>query len=140
MRAPLWPTVNAALNATSAVCLLLGYAFIKTRRTGGHIMAMMGACAASLGFFVSYICYHIRVGSMHFQGQGGWRTGYLLILASHTILAMVIVPLVARTLFLAARRQFDLHQRWARITLPLWLYVSVTGVVVYWMLYWWVPA
>ena len=130
-----WPAVNAGLNATSAVALVLGYVQIRHRRIGRHAVCMLIACAASAAFFVSYLCYHARVGSVHFAGTGWRRTVYLSILASHTLLAVVIVPLVIRTVQLAIQRRYETHQRWARVTLPLWLYVSITGIVVYVMLY-----
>lgn len=133
--AAMWPTINACLNATSAVCLLAGYAFIRAKRIRSHTVCMLLACAVSAGFLVSYLLYHARVGATRFPGQGVARAVYFTILVSHTILAVVIVPLVIRTLRLALRRQFDAHRRLARLTFPLWLYVSVTGVVVYWMLY-----
>jgi uncharacterized membrane protein YozB (DUF420 family) len=129
------PTVNAFLNATSAVLLVLGYRAIRRLRIERHRALMLSAAATSTLFLVSYITYHARVGSMRFSGQGAIRTVYFAILISHTILAIIVVPLVLRTLYLGLRRRDDRHRRVARITFPLWLYVSVTGVVVYWMLY-----
>ena len=129
------PTLNATLNATSAVLVLAGYGFIRAKRIPLHMLCMLSACATSCLFLISYIYYHLHVGAMRFTGQGWVRPVYFSILLSHTALAIVIVPLVGRTLQLALQRRFDAHQRLARVTLPLWLYVSVTGVVVYWMLY-----
>ena len=130
-----WPAVNASLNATTAGLLLFGYGFIRAKRLRVHAACMLLACAVSLAFLISYVLYHAQVGVTRFPGQGWARTCYLTILLSHTALAVVIVPLVIRTLWLALQRRFETHRLLARLTLPLWLYVSVTGVVVYWMLY-----
>ena len=130
-----WPAINASLNAASAVLLALGFASIRSRRLSAHAACMLGAFGVSLAFFCSYLAYHARVGSVRFTGTGWVRPLYFAILLSHTVLAIVIVPLVVRTLVLALQRRFEAHTRWARWTLPLWFYVSVTGVVVYWMLY-----
>ena len=129
------PTLNAILNATSATCLLVGWCCIKAGRTSAHAVCMITACLVSLSFLVSYLWYHAHVGSVRFTGTGWIRPGYFAILISHTVLAVAIVPLVGRTLWLAARKRFDAHRAIARWTLPLWFYVSVTGVVVYFMLY-----
>ncbi|MBI3311979.1 MAG: DUF420 domain-containing protein, partial [Candidatus Omnitrophica bacterium] len=129
------PTVNAALNATSAIVLTVGYLFIRARRILPHIICMGIACLTSTAFLVSYVIYHVHVGSVRFMGQGWIRPVYFAVLLSHTVLAVVILPLVFRTLRSAFMRQFEQHAHIARVTLPLWLYVSVTGVVVYWMLY-----
>ena len=131
------PTVNACLNATSAVLLVTGLWLVRVKRIAAHTVCMMMACAVSLLFLTSYLIYHARAGVTHFVHQGWIRPTYFAVLVSHTILAILIVPLVGRTLYLAVRRRFVDHQRLARVTLPLWLYVSVTGVVVYWMLYHW---
>lgn len=96
---------------------------------------MLGALATSAAFLASYLTYHFQVGSVRYTGQGPWRTLYFAILISHTVLAVVIVPLVLMTLTRALRARFEAHRAVARFTLPLWLYVSVSGVVVYWMLY-----
>ena len=135
MELRLWPALNAVLNATSAGLLVCGYASIRAKRIARHRWCMIGACLVSGVFLTSYLLYHSRVGSVRFLGQGWVRSVYLSILTSHTILAVVIVPLVIRTVWLASREQFAAHRRIARVTLPLWLYVCVTGVVVYWMLY-----
>jgi uncharacterized membrane protein YozB (DUF420 family) len=129
------PTLNAVLNATSACLLALGYVLIRRGRRQAHENVMQAALACSALFLVSYLVYHAQVGSVRFQGQGPIRTVYFAILISHTILAVVIVPLVIVTFVRAKRGRFDRHRAIARVTLPLWAYVSVTGVVVYWMLY-----
>jgi len=129
------PTLNAGLNATSALLLATGYAFIRARRVQAHRACMVAALASSALFLTSYLVYHFQVGSVRFTGRGLVRTLYFTILVSHTILAIAIVPLVATTVVRALRERFDAHRRIARITLPLWAYVSVTGVVIYWMLY-----
>ncbi len=129
------PGVNAVLNATSAVLLLAGYLFIRRRNTASHAACMGAAFAVSILFLLSYLTYHYLHGSTRFQGTGWVRPLYFVILISHTVLAVAIVPLALRTLFLALRNRLVEHERIARWTLPLWLYVSVTGVVVYLMLY-----
>jgi len=131
----LLPTLNAGLNATSAVLLLLGYRFIRRRQVAAHRACMLAAFAASSLFLIAYLTYHFQVGSVRFTGTGGLRSVYLTILASHTLLAALVPPLAIITLWRAMRARFDRHRRIARWTLPVWLYVSVTGVVVYWMLY-----
>ncbi len=129
------PKVNAALNAISAVFLVSGYIFIRRRNIAAHKRCMLTAFVASTLFLVSYLTYHYHAGMKRFAGQGPVRTVYLSILFSHTVLAVVIVPLVLITLSRALRGAFNRHVPIARRTLPIWLYVSVTGVVVYWMLY-----
>ena len=131
----LLPTLNAFLNGLSAVLLTTGYYFIRQRRIAAHKRCMVAAVATSCLFLVSYLTYHFQIGSKPFQGQGVIRTVYFSILISHTTLAAAIVPLVIMTLRRAWKGNFERHARIARRTLPLWLYVSVTGVVVYWMLY-----
>ena len=135
MSAPALPTLNAALNASSAVLLVAGYLFIRRRRVTAHRACMALAVLTSAVFLVSYVTYHVQVGSVRFQGTGWIRPLYFTILVTHTVLAVVIVPLVLVTLSRALRGRFDRHRAIARVTLPLWLYVSVTGVVVYVMLY-----
>ena len=130
-----WPALNAALNATSALLLLTGFFFIRARHISRHAAFMVGALGVSALFFLSYLAYHVRVGSVHFLGTGWVRPAYFTILITHTILAVVIVPLALRTLWLAVRQRFPEHIALARWTFPLWLYVSVSGVVVYFMLY-----
>jgi uncharacterized membrane protein YozB (DUF420 family) len=129
------PTLNAALNATTAALLLVGWLLIRRGRREAHRRVMTAALVSSAAFLASYLVYHAQVGSVRFQGQGPVRTLYFAILISHTILAAAIVPMVVVTVVRALRGQFTRHRRWARVTLPLWGYVSVTGVVVYWMLY-----
>jgi uncharacterized membrane protein YozB (DUF420 family) len=129
------PTLNAILNGTSAALLLLGYGLIRSGRRRAHAVAMALALTCSAAFLASYLVYHAQVGSVRFPGHGLARRLYLGILLSHTVLAAAILPLVLVTVTRAARRRFAEHRRVARWTLPLWVYVSVTGVVVYWMLY-----
>ena len=129
------PALNAALNATSAVLLLVGWRLVRRGRLEAHRRAMLAAVASSTLFLVSYVVYHLHVGSVRFQGQGAIRAVYFTILITHTVLATAIVPLVLVTLVRALQARFDRHRRIARVTLPLWGYVSVTGVVIYWMLY-----
>ena len=127
--------LNATLNASSAVLLSTGYWMIRRGRVLAHKSCMGLAFLSSTVFLVSYLLYHARVGSVAFRGQGWIRPVYFTLLASHTILAAAIVPLAVITLSRALREQFDRHKRIARWTLPLWLYVSVTGVVIYFLLY-----
>jgi uncharacterized membrane protein YozB (DUF420 family) len=129
------PALNASLNALSALFLLLGWACIRARRRDAHRAFMLAAFGTSSLFLISYLVYHFQVGSVRFQGEGLLRTVYLAILLSHTVLATLVVPLVLATLFRALRGRFEAHRSLARYTLPIWAYVSVTGVVVYWMLY-----
>lgn len=131
----LLPTLNAGLNATSALLLLAGYLSIRRRWVVAHKVCMGSALGVSLAFLISYLAYHYHAGSVRFAGPGWVRPVYFSILASHTILAATIVPLAVVTVSRALRSRFDRHVKIARWTLPLWLYVSVTGVVVYWMLY-----
>jgi uncharacterized membrane protein YozB (DUF420 family) len=129
------PTLNAALNATSAILLTAGYRFIRRRQITAHQRCMLAACGTSTLFLLSYLTYHYYVGSMPFRGQGWGRALYFTILISHTILAAAIVPLVLITLFRAWKADFVRHARLARWTWPIWMYVSVTGVIIYVMLY-----
>ena len=129
------PALNATLNAASGVLLVLAYRAIRRRQIERHRALMLSAAVVSLLFLVSYLTYHAQVGSVRFLGQGPARAVYFTILISHTILAAVIVPLVPRSLWLGLRREDFRHRRIARWTFPLWLYVSVTGVVIYAMLY-----
>lgn len=129
------PTLNAALNATSAALLTAGYYYIRTGRRERHKACMVAALVVSGLFLASYLVYHFQVGSVPFQGTGPIRVVYFTILISHVVLAMAIVPLVLVTVSRALAGRFDRHRAIARWTLPLWLYVSVTGVMVYWMLY-----
>jgi len=129
------PALNATLNATSAVLLSTGYAMIRRGRVLAHKTCMGLAFACSTAFLVSYVIYHVKVGSVPFRGQGWIRPVYFALLISHVVLAAAILPLAVVTLSRALREQFDRHKRIARWTLPLWLYVSVTGVVIYFLLY-----
>ncbi len=129
------PTVDALLNAASAIFLLLGFFFIRRKNVAAHKACMLSAFGASTLFLVCYLTYHYFHGATRFPGVGIVRTFYLGLLASHTVLAAVIVPLVLVTLFRALRGKFELHRQIARWTLPIWIYVSATGVAVYWMLY-----
>jgi putative membrane protein len=133
--ADLLPSVNATLTATSAVLLVLGFRAIRAGRRETHRALMLAAVASSVLFLVSYVTRIALTGTHRFPGDGALRAVYLAVLASHTILAALAGPLVLRTLFLAFRARFPDHRRIARWTLPVWLYVSVTGVVVYVMLY-----
>ncbi len=129
------PTLNAFLNGLAAICLVTGFTLIKNRRVPAHKIAMTTAFACSVAFLVSYLFYHYQVGSVRFQGTGTVRSVYLTILATHTVLAAAVPFLAGVTLYRAWREEFSRHRRLARFTLPIWLYVSVTGVVIYWMLY-----
>jgi putative membrane protein len=129
------PVVNACLNATSTVLLLIGYRFIRTGRRVAHKRTMLSALVTSSLFLISYLVYHYNVGSVRFTGTGVIRGVYFAILVSHTILAATVPPLAIVTLVRALRERFDKHRRIARWTLPIWLYVSITGVAVYVMLY-----
>jgi putative membrane protein len=129
------PHLNAGLNATSFVLLLAGYYFIRRGNVPAHRASMVAALAVSGLFLVSYVVYHYNYGSVRFTGQGLVRPVYFFILITHVVLAAAIVPLVVMTVTRAARGDFARHRRVARWTYPLWLYVSITGVVVYLMLY-----
>ena len=129
------PALNASLNAMAATCLLVGYVLIRRGNREAHRNAMVAALAFSAAFLASYLVYHYHVGSRPFTGQGVVRTVYFVILITHVILAIVIVPLVLVTVSRALSARFDQHRRIARWTWPLWMYVSVTGVIVYLMLY-----
>lgn len=129
------PALNASLNATSGVLLCVGYALIRRGRRTAHRNVMISAFSCSIVFLVSYLIYHYQVGSVKFEGAGVVRTLYLSILLTHTVLAALVPFLAVVTLVRGLRNRIDKHRRIARITLPIWLYVSVTGVVVYWMLY-----
>ena len=131
----IFPVINASLNGTSAVLLVTAHSMIKRGRIAIHRALMLAAIATSTLFLISYLYYHAHVGSVHFPGQGWSRPVYFTILTSHTILAAAIVPLVIITVSRALRGRFDRHRAIARWTYPLWLYVSVTGVVIYFMLY-----
>jgi uncharacterized membrane protein YozB (DUF420 family) len=127
--------LNATLNGTSAILLAAGYAAIRSGKRALHKKLMISGFAVSCVFLVSYLVYHYRVGHVAFHGQGWIRPVYFTLLISHTVLAIVIVPLILITLRLAFLERFDKHRRIARWTLPLWFYVCITGVIVYFMVY-----
>ena len=132
------PSVNAVLNGTSAILLVIGYTAVCRQKIRLHETCMLSALAVSCVFLVSYLYYHfvIRKGQpTYFTGEGGVRLIYFTILGSHTVLAAVTAPLAIITAYLGLRDRIDRHRRLARWTLPIWLYVSITGVLVYWMLY-----
>ena len=129
------PTLNALLNGVSATLLTSGYVLIRRGRAAAHRACMLAACGTSTLFLISYLVYHARVGSVAYTGAGVSRAIYFAILVSHIVLAALVVPLAAATLALGLRARFERHRRIARWTLPVWLYVSVTGVAVYVMLY-----
>ncbi|HEX7186473.1 MAG TPA: DUF420 domain-containing protein [Thermoanaerobaculia bacterium] len=129
------PALNAALNTLSAILLVIAWVLIRKRRPIAHRNVMVAALVCSVLFLTSYLIYHAQVGSVRFQGTGPARTFYFTILITHTVLAALVPFLAAVTVWRAYRRRYDRHVRIARWTLPIWLYVSVTGVVVYWMLY-----
>jgi putative membrane protein len=135
------PLLNACLNATSGILLLLGLAAIKSGRRVLHERLMLAALAVSAVFLASYLYYHfvVATGMTTYRGTGWLKTAYYVMLATHVVLAMAVVPLALRTVFLAWRGRFESHRRWARVTFPIWLYVSVTGVLVYLTLYVWNP-
>jgi len=133
----IFPVIDASLNGASAVLLFVGHGFIKRGRMAAHRAFMLAALASSTLFLSCYLYFHFHVGSVRFQGQGWSRPAYFSILISHTILAATIVPLIIVTLIRALRENFDRHRVIARWTYPLWMYVSITGVIVYFMLYHW---
>lgn len=129
------PALNATLNATCFVLLTTGYVLVRRGRIAQHRAVMIAACCTSVVFLVSYLTYHAQIGSKHFEGQGPIRYVYFTILLTHTVLAAAIVPMVLVTLTRGLKRQDLRHRAIARWTLPVWMYVSVTGVIVYFMLY-----
>ena len=129
------PAVNASLNTLAAVLLVIGWLLIRRRRVREHRAVMLAAFGCSILFLASYLVYHYQVGSVRFQGTGAVRTVYFAVLISHTVLAAAVPFLAAVTLFRALKERFAKHRAIARWTLPIWLYVSVTGVIVYLMLY-----
>ena len=129
------PAVNASLNALSALLLATGWVLIRQRRIAAHRACMIAALCCSTVFLTSYLYYHYHVGSVRFQGAGTIRTVYLTILLTHTVLAATVPVLAIVVLRRALLRRYAAHKKLARVALPIWLYVSVTGVVVYWMLY-----
>jgi uncharacterized membrane protein YozB (DUF420 family) len=129
------PAINASLNGACTILLIAGYAFIRNRRILFHRISMIAAFLCSTVFLCFYLYFHFHAGVIRFGGHGAVRAVYLTILITHTTLAVVIVPLILITLSRALRERFAAHRAIARWTLPLWLYVSVTGVIVYWLLY-----
>lgn len=127
------PSFHALLNATSAGCLALGFAAIRSKKIAVHLTCMVLALAASLTFLASYLVYHFRVGSIPFEDTGAARVAYFAVLISHSILAVALLPMAGATLYRAARRQFVRHRGVARWALPMWFYVSATGILVYLM-------
>ncbi len=134
------PAVNATLNSICTVFLFAGWWFIRHERKAQHIACMVSALLVSAAFLACYLVYHYHVGSVKFTAQGSVRPVYFFILITHVFLAAVILPLIVLTIVPALRARFDRHRKWAKITLPLWLYVSITGVIVYLMLYIWFPS
>ena len=128
------PALNATLNGTSALLLVSGWLLIRNGRRSAHRACMLSALAVSTLFLASYLTYHALAGTTHYRGTGWLRTAYFAILLTHTILAVAVPPLAILTLLQALRERFDRHRRIARIAFPIWLYVSVTGVVIYFML------
>jgi uncharacterized membrane protein YozB (DUF420 family) len=135
MNAPLLPTINAFLNAIAAVLLTRGYLLIRRKQIPQHRRTMIAAFITSCLFLICYVIYHLQVGSVHFQHEGLIRTVYFTILVTHTILAATVPVLAIITLRRGLAAKYEKHRRIAKWTLPIWLYVSVTGVVVYLMLY-----
>jgi uncharacterized membrane protein YozB (DUF420 family) len=136
------PALNATLNGIATVLLLAGFTCIKLERKTAHRFCMLGAFFVSCVFLITYVLHKILVGGVHtsFGGEGGWKAFYYGMLASHILLAIVIVPLILVTMSHALKARWERHRAWARWTFPLWFYVSVTGVLVYFMLYRWFPA
>ena len=131
------PLVNATLNSCAALFLLLGFLFIRGRRVRAHIACMVTALVVSAAFLACYLYYHAHVGHVQFAGQGSIRGVYFTLLISHVILAVANLPMIILTVIPALRSKFDKHKRLARWTWPVWMYVSVTGVIVYLMCYHW---
>lgn len=131
------PTLNATLNSVATVFLLVGYISIKQGRRETHKRLMIGALLVSAAFLTSYLIYHYNVPSKKFPELGWIKTVYLLILIPHIILATVMVPMILKTFWHAYREEWEKHKKIAKITFPIWIYVSITGVIVYFMLYQW---
>jgi uncharacterized membrane protein YozB (DUF420 family) len=134
------PTVNATLNATATLLLVWGYVLIKRRREAAHKRVMLTAFGVSIAFLTCYLIYHAKVGSVRFEGPPDVRIAYLTILVSHILLAITVPVLAGVTIYLGYRDRRARHKRWAKWTFPIWLYVSITGVVIYVMLYHLYPA
>ena len=142
MLTTVFPAINASLNALSGILLLIAYVHIRNGRIAQHKRFMLAACTSSLAFLACYVTYHALRGGVvtKFAGSGAMRTLYLAILTSHTILAVTIVPLAIITVINGLKMRVPQHRRIARWTFPLWMYVSVTGVLVYFFLYHWFPS
>ena len=136
------PALNATLNGTAAILLTAGFVFIKCGQIRAHRACMLTAFGVSCVFLTTYVIHHLLKNSLHtkFGGEGAIWWFYVIMLTTHIILAMVIVPLILVTMSHALKGRFDRHRIWARVTFPLWYYVSVTGVMVYFFLYQWYPA
>jgi putative membrane protein len=135
-----WPAFNATLNALSGVFLLTAYILIRRKRIQPHKRFMLAACTTSLVFLASYLAYHYSAGATHFAGTGWSRPLYFTLLTSHTILAVTIVPMAIISVRNGLKMRVPQHRRIAKVTFPLWMYVSVTGVLVYFFLYHWFPS
>jgi len=137
-----FPPLNATLNALSGILLLIAYVHIRNKRIPQHRRFMLAACTTSVLFLISYVTYHTLRGGVvtRFAGEGIWRTVYLVILGTHTVLAVVILPLAIMSVWNGLKMRVPQHRRVARWTFPLWMYVSVTGVLVYFFLYHWFPS
>jgi len=134
------PVLNAVLNSMAFLFLLGGFIAIKNGKQFTHVMCMCSALVFSTLFLTFYLIYHFQVGSIGFKGEGSVRVIYFFILITHTILAIVNLPLVVMTFTRAFQNHWESHKKWARVTFPIWAYVSLTGVLVYFMLYQWFPA
>ncbi|MFT3784501.1 MAG: DUF420 domain-containing protein [Nibricoccus sp.] len=140
MNVEVFPALNASLNGLAAVFMTAGFLSIKTKRVALHRACMIAAVIVSTLFLISYVIYHTQKGEpTRFGGTGAIRSVYLVMLASHILLAMAVVPLVLRSVYLAAKGRFEQHRAWVRWTFPIWYYVSITGVLVYFFLYQWWP-
>jgi putative membrane protein len=133
------PKLNALLNSCSLICLLLGYVSIKRQKENCHKRWMITAFIFSSAFLVFYLVYHFQVGHSNFQGTGLVKVIYLLILIPHIILAALMVPMIFGTFYFAFRQNWSSHKKLAKWTFPIWLYVSLTGIIIYLMLYVWFP-
>jgi putative membrane protein len=129
------PAVNASLNGLTAIILLAAYYFIRKKNTAAHAKCMLAAVTTSVIFLICYLTYHAKAGTTYFRNPSWFRPIYLTLLITHTILAASIVPLIIITLSRALRQRFDKHKKIARWTWPIWMYVSVTGVIIYYLLY-----
>lgn len=134
------PALNAILNATSGILIIIGYVMIRRKKVAAHRACMIGAVTASIIFLISYLIYHFNVGATRFVGTGWSRPFYFTVLISHTILAAMLAPFVIVTVRRALKGDFARHRKIARWTFPMWVYVSITGVIVYFMLYHWFPS